>query len=443
LLALDVQFIGASGDPAGDRALLAAIERHGPVLLAAPDTGEGSPALPTGAARAPGAELASAGVDTDADGVLRRMLYRQVALKTFAVRAAELVRGEPVRGFEDNHAWIDFRGPPGTFPTVSMADVLDGTIPASRFAGKAVLIGVTAPVQRDVFVTAASSTPMAGVEVHANALETILRGVPLATVPGAVDVLLIVLLAAIPALLALRFSALVVLAGAVGAALLWLVVAQLAFAAGAIVAVLYPLFGLLLAVAGVIAVDALIERRQRQALQAALDGLLRPAQSAFFISYRRQQESFVAHALRAQLARKFGEASVFMDTEAIGAGEQFPRRIQEAILGCSVMLVIIGSGWLELADDQGHRRLDDPDDWVRREIEMGLSRPEVAVVPILLDGARVPEAEELPDSIKALALRNGVPLTGERLGVEVDELVDSIQAGRIRQLIRSQTAVPA
>jgi CHASE2 domain-containing sensor protein len=442
LLAIDVQFIGKRAHPDEDRALLAAIARNGPVLVATPDSGRGSPPLPTRAARAPGAVLASAGVDTDPDGILRRMMYRQVALKTFSVRAAELLRGAPVTesGFPKNHAWIDFRGPPGTFPTHSMADVLDGRVPVGEFTGKVVLVGVTAPVVKDLFVTAASSVPMSGVEVHANALETILRGLPLRSVPGAVNVALILALAAIPGLLALRLSALYVLLTAVGVTVAWLAGVQIAFQSGEILAVLYPIFGLALAVAGVVAVDAFVERRQREALESALDGLLRPAHSAFFISYRREQAGFVANCLKAQLARRFGDASVFMDTQAIDAGEEWPRRVHEAILGCSVMLVLIGPAWLEQTDGDGARRLVDPDDWVRREIEAGLRRPEIAVVPILLDGARVPEPEQLPDSIRPLAHRNGVALTGDRLTAEIDELVDSIQAGRIRQLIHADGA---
>jgi hypothetical protein len=245
---------------------------------------------------------------------------------------------------------------------------------------------------------------------------------------------------AIPGLLALRLSALYVLLTAVGVTVAWLAGVQIAFQSGEILAVLYPIFGLALAVAGVVAVDAFVERRQREALESALDGLLRPAHSAFFISYRREQAGFVANCLKAQLARRFGDASVFMDTQAIDAGEEWPRRVHEAILGCSVMLVLIGPAWLEQTDGDGARRLVDPDDWVRREIEAGLRRPEIAVVPILLDGARVPEPEQLPDSIRPLAHRNGVALTGDRLTAEIDELVDSIQAGRIRQLIHADGA---
>ena len=65
-------------------------------------------------------------------------MYVQVRLQTFAIRAAEMVQGRPISAAQvpDNHAWIDFAGPPGTYRTYSMAKVLDGGVPSSAFAGK-------------------------------------------------------------------------------------------------------------------------------------------------------------------------------------------------------------------------------------------------------------------------------------------------------------------
>ena len=94
----------------------------------------------------------------------------------------------------DNHAWIDFAGPPGTYRTYSLTDVLDGAVPSSAFSGKIVLVGVTAAIGKDVFVTSASSKPMAGVEVQANAIETALRGFPLQSSDAIVSLALIIAL---------------------------------------------------------------------------------------------------------------------------------------------------------------------------------------------------------------------------------------------------------
>lgn len=211
VIGVDIQFVGAKS-PKDDRALLAAISRDRPVVITVPDSGGAIP-VPTGSKSAPGAILASAGVDTDPDNVLRRMMYAQVALPTLAVRVAGQFRRHAVNAkeFPNNHAWIDFSGPPGTFATYPMVDVLRGRVPVAALAGKAVLIGVTAPIQKDVFVTGASSIPMSGTEVQANALATILDGVPLRPAPAALDILLIVVLGVLPSMLASRLGPLYVL----------------------------------------------------------------------------------------------------------------------------------------------------------------------------------------------------------------------------------------
>src|SRR4051794_32977590 len=161
VLAVDAQFTGRSPSAHDDDALMAAVSRDGPVLLATHDARDGPLLVPAGR-RVPGAVLASAGVPSDADGVVRQTLYAPVALKSLAVRAAELYGGRPVPEFRENRTWIAFAGPPRTYPVYSFVDVLAGRVPAKAFTGKAVLIGITDPAGKDVFVTAASDRPMAG-----------------------------------------------------------------------------------------------------------------------------------------------------------------------------------------------------------------------------------------------------------------------------------------
>jgi hypothetical protein len=246
-----------------------------------------------------------------------------------------------------------------------------GTVPATAFAGKAVLIGTTDPVN-DVFVTAISSAPMPGVEAQANSPRTLLAGIPLKPAGTLVDIAVVLLVIAIPAVIGARKPALYTFGAALGAALVFLVGVQLAFNAGLIVSVVYPLSALALATAGFVAVDSYMERRQRKALEAALGDLLPPqTPPAFFVSYRRSQSAWQARDITRELVNRFGASSVFMDKSSIDYGEAFPNRIAEAIRGCSVMLVLIGPNWLERID--GHRRIDDPQDWVRREVEAGLS----------------------------------------------------------------------
>jgi CHASE2 domain-containing sensor protein len=423
LIAIDTQFIGRS-NPADDQSLLGAIARDGPVILATHEGDQGPIPVPAGVGDARGVMPASAAIDKDPDGVLRRMMFAPVQLPTLAVRAAELMDGRSVTPF--SHEWIDFRGGPGTFPHYSFIDVMAGTVPATAFAGKAVLLGTTDPVN-DVFVTSITSTPIPGVEVQANSLWTLLAGVPLKSAGTMVDVALILLVIAIPAVIGARNPALYSLVAALGTALVLLVGAQLAFDAGWIVSVVYPLMGLAVSTAGVIAVDSFVERHKRKAL-----GDLLPPQKppAFFLSYRRSQSAWHANDIKRELVNRFGASAVFMDKSSIEYGETFPTRINEAIRGCTAMLVLIGPNWLELVD--GQRRIDDPNDWVRREVEAGLQRQDAVIVPTLLDEAVTPSAGELPESIAALASLHAVKLTGDDLAIEIDKLVQSIRRGRSR-----------
>jgi hypothetical protein len=175
---------------------------------------------------------------------------------------------------------------------------------------------------------------------------------------------------------------------------------------------------------------------------------LDPAYVTFYISYRRDQSSFIARSLRSVLASRLGEANVFMDTAAISPDQELPRESQVAMLDCRVMLVIIGPYWLTAREPgSGSRRLDDPEDWVRREVEQGLARPELAVVPVLVDGALMPSHNDLPPSLRSLSDRNAFVLTGENFEREVDALIEGIQRGQRSPLtarpVQDRSAPPA
>lgn len=444
LIGLDLQFIGANPHPGQDRALLRAFARDGPVLVSVTDNGTGVPTI-VGLRNPPGVVPASGAVDTDSDGVLRQLMYVQVHIQTFAIRAAEMLQGHPIPAARvpGNHAWIDYTGPPGTYRTYSMAKVLDGMVPPSAFAGKIVLVGVTAPIGKDVFTTSASSKPMSGVEVQANSIETVLRGFPLQSSGLLLSLAMIIALAVAPVLLSLRLSSLIVGLASIALAVLFLGMAEFAFAHGFIVPVPEPVAALGIATGGVIAVESLIERRKRLSLETLLQDFLRPAQRAFFVSYRRDQSSFIARSLRSALGARFGDASVFLDETAVSPGQQWPREIQEAILGCRAMLIIIGPYWLGAREQpSGLRRLDNPDDWVRREVEAGLARPEAAVIPILVDGATMPVQSDLPPSLGSLSDREAFVLAGVNLEQEVDALIDGIRRGQLSPLRRAGDRQP-
>ncbi len=115
-----------------------------------------------------------------------------------------------------------------------------------------------------------------------------------------------------------------------------------------------------------------------------------------------------------------------MDVNAIQPGRDFRKAIDESIHKCSVLLAILGPGWLESRNGAGQRRLEDGSDFVRLEIASALQR-DIPVVPVLVRGARMPRADQLPDDLKELAFRNAVELTHARWKSDVLVLVEALK----------------
>jgi hypothetical protein len=148
--------------------------------------------------------------------------------------------------------------------------------------------------------------------------------------------------------------------------------------------------------------------------------------SPVFISYRRADTQHVTARLFSRLAPRYlAEADIFMDVEAIGAGANYKSVLDWQLTSCKVALVMIGPQWLA-TDAEGKRRIDNPADVVRNEVAAVLARPEITVIPVLVDGARMPTAAELPDPLKPLAVRNAARLTHENFASDVDALAAKI-----------------
>jgi hypothetical protein len=151
-----------------------------------------------------------------------------------------------------------------------------------------------------------------------------------------------------------------------------------------------------------------------------------PASGRVFISYRRQESSGWARLLQHQLADRFGDDQIFMDVDTIAPGVDFAEVITQAVSTCQVLLAVIGLRWLNATDEEGRRRLDDPDDIVRLEIAAALER-DIRVIPILVDGAVMPRRQELPDALARLARRNALSLRHESFRADADRLLASIE----------------
>ena len=197
--------------------------------------------------RAIDSRAAASDLRNDTSGAIASFPREVGGLESIAVAATErLTHHTPdPDGFRDGRAWIDYRGPPGTIPTVSFSDVLHGKVPDSKLRGKIVVVGGTAPTLRDVHSTPVGGEQlMAGAEVQANAIWTAVHGLPLRSAPPWVDLLVLALLAMLPPLVRWRLPLGVVGALTVAAGAAFLVAAQVAFEAGTIVDIAAPLLAL-------------------------------------------------------------------------------------------------------------------------------------------------------------------------------------------------------
>jgi CHASE2 domain-containing sensor protein len=213
-----------------------------------------------------GARAAASDLRNDTSGAIASFPRAAGRLDSIAVVTTERLEGHAPdpSGFRDGKAWIDYRGPPGTIPTVSFSDVLDDLVPEDMIRGQIVVVGATAPTLRDVHSTPVGGEElMPGAEVQANAIWTALHGLPLRSAPVGVDILLLVLLAMLAPLTRWRLPLGVVGAMTVLAGAGFLAGAQFLFESGTIIDVAAPLVALLIGAFGAIAWSEFAERRVR------------------------------------------------------------------------------------------------------------------------------------------------------------------------------------
>jgi hypothetical protein len=145
-----------------------------------------------------------------------------------------------------------------------------------------------------------------------------------------------------------------------------------------------------------------------------------------FISYRRDDSGGMAGRLHDRMAETFGKNKLFMDVDNIPVGRDFEEYLRSQVAACDAMLAVIGPKWLDVKDDTGQRRLDNPEDFVRAEIAAALAR-NIPLIPVLIDGARVPKASDLPDPLKPLARRQGFEVRHANFGRDAGALAEKLQ----------------
>src|SRR5262245_41860526 len=130
-----------------------------------------------------------------------------------------------------------------------------------------------------------------------------------------------------------------------------------------------------------------------------------------FLNYRRGDDPGNTGRLYDRLEPEFGAGQLFMDVEGhIRGGDDFVEVLKAQVAQCDVLRAVIGPRWLEEKDEQGRRRLDNSEDWVRVEI-VGALEIGKRVIPVLVGGANIPRAEDLPEPLKPLARRHAIRIT--------------------------------
>jgi hypothetical protein len=147
-----------------------------------------------------------------------------------------------------------------------------------------------------------------------------------------------------------------------------------------------------------------------------------------FVSYRRDDSSGWVQGLHDRLAEHFGEQVVFMDLNDIAPGTDFVSTLKRSLKETRVVLVVIGRRWMEARASTGQRRLDDPADWVRLEVQKAIEGGK-RVIPVLVDGAEMPDANDLPEDIRALVRYQAVKIYPDQFSSGVQMLIQAIDLG--------------
>jgi hypothetical protein len=146
---------------------------------------------------------------------------------------------------------------------------------------------------------------------------------------------------------------------------------------------------------------------------------------SIFISYRRDDAAGDAGRLADHLHRRFGATHVFLDIDTIDPGIDFEKVLRASLEQTAAMLVVIGPRWTSLRAADGTRRLDDPNDFVRLEVETALGRS-IPVVPVLVQGAALPRKEDLPAPLAPLASRQAAVLDHAEFHDDAERLCDRL-----------------
>lgn len=157
-------------------------------------------------------------------------------------------------------------------------------------------------------------------------------------------------------------------------------------------------------------------------------GVAEPRNIRIYVSYRRSDSLGFAGRISDRLAAHFGTENIFTDTDSIPPGADFRQTLNAEIGRCDVMLALMGHDWVSSVDSEGRRRVDNPGDFIRAELETALAQS-LPIVPVIVDGAGMPPANSLPESIQPIAYRNAAAIRQDPdFHRDVDRLIEGIES---------------
>lgn len=149
--------------------------------------------------------------------------------------------------------------------------------------------------------------------------------------------------------------------------------------------------------------------------------------ASILVSYRRTDASIAAGWIAQSLKARLGSGNVFIDIDNMPPGRDFREHLRKTLDGVDVVLAVIGPNWLAIDSETQRSRLEDENDWVRIEISTALARPDVLVIPVVVDGGSLPKPQQLPQAVKDLAFRSGLVFRNDDFGRNLERLVEFLE----------------
>jgi TIR domain len=160
-------------------------------------------------------------------------------------------------------------------------------------------------------------------------------------------------------------------------------------------------------------------------LISVADGSWQKMSGQIFISYRREDSAASAGRVYDRLSGRFRSSRIFIDVDNIAPGIDFVAALEKSVGSCDVLISVVGARWLTATDEDGKRRLDDPEDFVRLEIATALKRG-IRVIPVLVDGASMPRSSDLPDDLKSLVRLQALKVSQDRFRSDSEPLITAV-----------------